>query len=511
MPAMSPTMTEGGISRWVKQEGESFVPGDVILEIETDKAQMEVEAQEEGVLAKILVPANEGKVAVNAPIAVLAEEGDDLSNLEIPDLSGEESGASTAKADQESAARPAETAPTSDPKSAASTQKANLDLPLSPAVGHLLELYELKPAQIGQASGPKGRLLKGDVLRYLATQNITKPPSKQAPTPVTSGKSSGPAQSSTAAGSPAKSSTPAAAHGASYTDIPLSNMRRIIASRLTESKATVPHSYIKQDLTMDKLLQLRQHLKATSDVRVSVNDFIIRAAALALRDTPEANVRFNPDASTDEVATQQPTVDISVAVATPAGLITPIIKHADQKGIATISAEMKALADRARLNKLKPDEYQGGTFSISNLGMFGVNDFTAVINPPQACILAVGGTRQVASPAAQAKAMDDTLDYLISGKATAPAPAVPAAPIESGTSTIPTPIVASSTPVDLIDVLAGKAPLPSPALPASADLSVKNLMTVSLSIDERAVDAVSATKFLQRLKYYVDQPERMLL
>ncbi|RKP40072.1 2-oxoacid dehydrogenases acyltransferase-domain-containing protein, partial [Dimargaris cristalligena] len=413
MPAMSPTMTEGGITRWAVKEGDAFAAGDILLEVETDKAQIEVEAQDDGIMAKILVPAGEKNIAVNSPIAVLAEEGDDLSNLTLPDMASAKSQETPAQSESS----PAPTSPLASAPSA--TTSANHALPLSPAVGHLVALYEIDPAQIKEVSGPHGRLLKGDVLRYLQAQGKTKPPTKQAPQPK---------------------AAPAPSSG-SYTDIPLTNMRRIIASRLTESKATIPHSYVKQDLCMDKLMQLRKRLNSTAEVKLSVNDFIIRASALALRDVPDANVRFNPAATDDStLATRLPTIDISIAVATPAGLITPIIKHADQKGIATISREMKALAERARLNKLKPDEYQGGTFSVSNLGMFGINDFTAVINPPQACILAVGGTRQVASPARAAKALDE-----------------------------------------------------------------------ALSIDERAVDGVVAAQFLQRLKYYVDEPERMLL
>ncbi|KAJ1990533.1 hypothetical protein H4R33_001676 [Dimargaris cristalligena] len=394
---MSPTMTEGGITRWAVKEGDAFAAGDILLEVETDKAQIEVEAQDDGIMAKILVPAGEKNIAVNSPIAVLAEEGDDLSNLTLPDMASAKSQETPAQSESS----PAPTSPLASAPSA--TTSANHALPLSPAVGHLVALYEIDPAQIKEVSGPHGRLLKGDVLRYLQAQGKTKPPTKQAPQPKAAPAPSTPSASAT------KASAPGSGTGSgSYTDIPLTNMRRIIASRLTESKATIPHSYVKQDLCMDKLMQLRKRLNSTAEVKLSVNDFIIRASALALRDVPDANVRFNPAATDDStLATRLPTIDISIAVATPAGLITPIIKHADQKGIATISREMKALAERARLNKLKPDEYQGGTFSVSNLGMFGINDFTAVINPPQACILAVGGTRQVASPARAAKALDE--------------------------------------------------------------------------------------------------------
>jgi pyruvate dehydrogenase E2 component (dihydrolipoamide acetyltransferase) len=356
MPALSPTMTEGNLAKWLKKEGDSVKSGDILAEIETDKATMEFEAVDEGVLGKILVAAGTQGVAVNQPIAVLLGEGEDASAL-----------AKLAAAPAPTAA-PSAAPVAAAPAVAAAAPAAKGDrvfaTPLAKRIAKDLGI-DLKGVS---GSGPHGRIVKADVEGAKAKPALP------------------------AAAVPAAPAILAAipAIGPAYTEVPLTSMRRVIARRLTEAKQTIPHFYLTVDYKLDKLLALRTELNAKSpETKLSVNDFIIRACALALRKVPGANASFS------ETAIRLYTdVDISVAVATPAGLITPIIKHADHKGLAAISAEMKVLAQKAKDGKLKPDEFQGGGFSISNLGMFGVKDFAAVINPPQGCILAVGAGEQ---------------------------------------------------------------------------------------------------------------------
>ncbi|WP_417429387.1 pyruvate dehydrogenase complex dihydrolipoamide acetyltransferase [Kiloniella sp.] len=385
MPALSPTMTEGTLSRWLVNEGDTVNSGDVLAEIETDKATMEVEAVEEGKIAKILVPGGTEGVAVNQTIAVLLEEDEDASALENFSSEAEASVAKAEPKQEEAPAAPiAEKTPASTPPStpaAPAPVSASGDRIFASPLARRMASQENLELSALKGSGPHGRIVKADILSAVE-QGI--------------GKAG--ASTETSAAAPAKAASDASGPnareladmlGMEYDLEPLSSMRRVIANRLSESKQTVPHFYLSVDCEMDKLLAFRKELNASGDVKISVNDFVIRAAALALKKVPAANASFS-----DEGILSYKNADISVAVATPSGLITPIIKAAQNKGLGVISSEMKDLAGRARDGKLKPEEYQGGTFSISNLGMFGIKDFSAIINPPQGCILAVGAGEQ---------------------------------------------------------------------------------------------------------------------
>ena len=366
MPALSPTMTEGNLARWLKQEGERIKAGDVIAEIETDKATMEVEAVDEGILGRILVPAGTQGVKVNDVIAVLVEAGE-----AVP----------AAGAAPKAAAAPAATpAPVAAPVAAAPAPVA------APASGDRVFASPLARRMAAQAgvdiskiagSGPNGRIVKADV--DAAMSRGPAPVAAAAPAPLV------------AAPRPAAPVAITAPH----TAVPNSSMRKVIARRLAESKATIPHFYVSTDVEIDALLKIRADLNARSPkdgpgaYKLSVNDLVIKATAVTLRRFPNVNAMWTEDATL-----QLHDVDISVAVSIPDGLITPIVKNADIKGLAAISTEMKDLAARAKSGKLKPEEFQGGGFSISNMGMYGVRDFAAIINPPQAGILAVSAGEQ---------------------------------------------------------------------------------------------------------------------
>jgi len=372
MPALSPTMTEGTLSRWVKKEGDAVKSGDVIAEIETDKATMEVEAVDEGTLAKILIKEGSQGVAVNTPIALLLEEGEDASAL--AGLGGAKAAPSA-----EAAAPVVAPAPVAAPAPATASGGRVFASPLAKRIAGTAGL----DIAAVHGTGPNGRVVKVDVEAALAAPKPVSAPLPAAAAPV-------PAPKPAPAQAPAKGIDAKAwadQLGLTYRAEPLSSMRKVIARRLSESKQTVPHFYVTVDCRIDALLKTRADLNAGLEEggRLSVNDFVIRAAALALKKVPEANASFS-----DEAMLFYDHADVSVAVATPAGLITPIVKRAETKGLAEISAEMRDLAKRARDGKLKPEEFQGGTFSISNLGMFGVREFQAIINPPQGAILAVG-------------------------------------------------------------------------------------------------------------------------
>ena len=388
MPALSPTMTEGTLATWHKKEGDKVKSGDVIAEIETDKATMEVEAVDEGTMGKILVAEGTENVPVNEVIAILLEEGEDAGALKggAPAPKAEakaEAPAAEPKAEAKAEAPAAQPAPAAKPATNGHDDGRVFASPLARRMAQQagVDLAALK------GSGPHGRIVKADIDAALAGGAPAAKPAAAAPEAAKPA-AAAPAAKPAAAGGP-NAKQLADAFGIPYSEQKHSNMRKTVARRLLESKQSVPHFYLTVDIELDALLKLRKELNDRGDVKLSVNDLIIKAAALALRKVPAANASW-----TDEAMIQYERVDVSVAVATPGGLITPIIKDADRKGLGTISGEMKDLAARARDGKLKPEEYQGGTFSISNLGMFGVKDFAAIINPPQSCILAVGAGTQ---------------------------------------------------------------------------------------------------------------------
>ncbi|KAI9457738.1 pyruvate dehydrogenase [Russula earlei] len=364
MPAMSPTMTEGGISAWKKAEGEPFSSGDVLLEIETDKAVIDVEAQEDGLLAKIVAPDGSKNVSVGSTIAILAEEGDDLSGAAELAANATKEASPPPKAEKtpEAPKVPEPSKGSSPPYSRKATAFSRRPIAKKIALERGIPLSKVK------GTGPDGRIIREDVEKYKQLEPGVIP--------------STPADSS-----------------ADYVDIPLSSMRRTIAARLAESKVQAPHYYLTVDIQMDKVLKLREVFNkslADKGAKLSINDFVVKAVAKALEDVPEANSAWLGD-----TIRQYKKADISIAVATPTGLITPIVKDVGSKGLATISAEAKALAKKARDGKLSPHEYQGGTFTISNLGMYDISHFTAIINPPQSCILAVGSTKPSLVPSAE--------------------------------------------------------------------------------------------------------------
>ncbi|NGM21867.1 pyruvate dehydrogenase complex dihydrolipoamide acetyltransferase [Roseomonas stagni] len=380
MPALSPTMTEGTLARWLKKEGEQVKAGDIIAEIETDKATMEVEAVDEGILGKIVVAGGTAGVKVNDVIAVLVEEGE---SADAAPAAKPAPAAATPKTEPAPATPAAASAPAPAPAASGSRVIA------SPLARRMAEQAGLDLSAIA-GSGPNGRIVKADVDAALAKGPAAKPaPAAAAPAPAAV-----PAPAPAAAPAPApKPAAPAIT--APHTAVPNSTMRKVIARRLSESKQTVPHFYVSMDIEIDALLKLRSQLNATSPkdgpgaFKLSVNDLVIKAAAVTLRRFPNVNATWTEDA-----ILQYHDVDISVAVSIPDGLITPIVRKADQKGLAAISNEMKDLAARAKSGKLKPEEFQGGGFSISNMGMYGVRDFSAIINPPQAGILAVSAGEQ---------------------------------------------------------------------------------------------------------------------
>ncbi len=370
MPALSPTMTEGNLAKWLKNEGEAVKPGDVIAEIETDKATMEVEAVDEGKLGKILVPAGSQGVKVNQPIALLLEEGEDASALAKAATAAPKPPAPTPTPTPTAAPAPVAQQPSAAPAAApAATAAATGERVFaSPLARRMAQQAGLDLARLN-GSGPHGRVVKADIDAALA---------RGAPAAAK------PTWAAVSAVAPPAFGLPA------FTEQPHSMMRKVIARRLVESKREAPHFYLTLDCNIDRLLQLRQEINAKREKdKISVNDFVIKASALALKQVPAANASW-----TESAVRLYQAADVSVAVATPGGLITPIIRGADSKSLSTISAEMKDLAGRAREGKLKPEEYQGGTFSVSNLGMFGIREFAAVINPPQGAILAVGAGEQ---------------------------------------------------------------------------------------------------------------------
>ena len=427
MPALSPTMTEGTLAKWIMKEGDAVQSGDMLAEIETDKATMEVEAIDEGVLAKILVPEGTEGVAVNAPIAVLLEDGEDAS-----DIQEAVNAASVGLAPAVEVTAPADTNPAPAPHASVTPEAT----PAPPADGgsRILAspLAKRMATQAGLdlalilGSGPRGRIVKSDIEAVIAAGGTQA--SAAAPTP----KAAVPA--------PVPTAVPVAL-GDQFELEKLSSMRKVIARRMTESKQQAPHFYLTVDCELDALLALRKELndKADGAYKLSINDLVIKAAAVALVKVPDANVGYSEDG-----IRRYKNADISVAVATDKGLITPIIRNANGKGLAAISIEMKELAQKANDGKLMPEEYQGGSFSISNLGMFGVKQFDAVINMPQGCILAVGAGEQ-------------------------------------------RPVVKDGA------------------------LAIATVMSVTISVDHRAVDGAVGAQFLAAFKSLIQDPMTMLL
>jgi len=380
MPALSPTMTDGTLAKWVKKEGDAIDSGDVIAEIETDKATMEIEAVDEGTLGKILVPGGTEGVAVNQVIGLILEDGEDASALE---------GATEAAP----AAQPAPAAPTPAPAPAPAAPTAPVAPMSAPAP------TQAAPAATGSrvvasplakrlaaergidlsgvtGTGPKGRIVKRDVEGHAPMPSAAPPAPSAAAPPVTPPPTP-----------PLNAADPLLGTMPDFETVPHSTMRKTIARRLTESARDIPHFNTTMDVEIDTLLDYRKRLNAKegADYRISVNDFVIKACALALMRVPACNASY-----TDEATLLYKRADISIAVAIDGGLITPVLRDAQNKGLAAISAEARALGLRARAGQLQPEEYEGGTFTISNLGMFGVTSFTSIINPPQGAILSVG-------------------------------------------------------------------------------------------------------------------------
>lgn len=368
MPALSPTMTEGNLAKWTVKEGDKIKSGQVIAEIETDKATMEVEAVDEGVVGKIMVAAGTEGVKVNELIALLLEDGEDKKVLAEYEKSRKPEAAPAKQGNEElkngrNEEKKEGNKISSEPSSIPQFSNSSIRQFASP-LAKRVAANEGIDIRMVSGTGPHGRVVKDDVLKAVASGG-------------TGGK-----------GRVMRNAT-------EFTKIPNNNMRKVIARRLTESKQTVPHFYLTVECELDKLLEIRKEINFDAEAtagkdkkpayKLSVNDFIIKATALALKKVPTANASWS-----DEAILQYNNVDISVAVAIDGGLITPIVKNADQKNVVTISNEMKDLAARAKTGKLAPEEFQGGGFSISNLGMFGVKQFAAIVNPPQGCILAVG-------------------------------------------------------------------------------------------------------------------------
>nr|XP_019935013.1 PREDICTED: pyruvate dehydrogenase protein X component, mitochondrial [Paralichthys olivaceus] len=438
MPALSPTMEEGNIVKWLKQEGEAVAAGDALCEIETDKAVVTLESNDDGILAKILMEEGSRNVRLGTLIALMVEEGQEWKQVEIPPPDA----AAPTAAPPATHAASAPVVPPAAPPPPPPVLATSGPLRLSPAARHILDTHGLDP-KLATATGPRGLITKEDALNLLKTSPAPKAepamatPAAQspAPTPVASPPPPGSRPNVPPLSVPGKPGAPG-----TFTEIPASNVRRVIAQRLTQSKTTIPHAYASVDCDMAAVTKLRKDL-AKEQIKVSVNDFIIKAAAVTLKEMPEVNVTWSGDGPR-----ALDSIHISIAVATDKGLITPIIKDAANKGVQEISANAKALAQKARDGKLLPEEYQGGSFSISNLGMFGISGFSAVINPPQACILAVGTSR------AELRLREE-----------------------------------------------------------DQTLRTQQLMTVTLSSDGRLVDDELASRFLDKFRANLEQPQRMAL
>jgi len=456
MPALSPTMEEGTLVNWLVKEGDHVAPGDVIAEIETDKATMEVEAVDEGTIGKIMVPEGTEGVKVNATIAILLEEGEDASALEngggTPGRRAEtgqqaESPRADSAAGRETVAgMPRGNGHAHEGPSAASAPGDTGRIFASPLAKRIADREGIDLGRVS-GTGPGGRIVKADVETALEGGAGPAPaqPRAEAPQPEPRREAPrAPASDNVPAIAPREDMRLLGIEPGTYDEYPLDGMRKTIAKRLTASKQQIPHYYLTIDCEIDALLAMRKDLNARSPegenaYRISVNDFVVRASALALARVPAANASW-----TDSAILRHHHADVAVAVALDGGLITPIIRGAEGKGLATIAREMKDMAERARNRKLMPEEYTGGTFSVSNLGMFGIKNFTGVINPPHAMLLAVGAGEE-------------------------------------------RPVV------------------------KNGELTVATMMTVTLSCDHRVVDGALGAEWLKTFKAYIEDPVTMML
>ena len=414
MPALSPTMEEGTLAKWLVKEGDTVESGDVMAEIETDKATMEFEAVDEGIIGKILVPEGSSGVKVNEIIAILLDDGEDVSNIEVQEPENKQG--------------IIETINTVENKPSIKLENSNKSLnkervfatPLARRIAksNNLELTNIK------GTGPYGRIVKADVesnnISYLekpATLSMTSSTTTETIKDIYKDRH--------------------------FKEIALDGMRTVIANRLTEAKQTIPHFYLRRSVSLDKLLMIRAEMNdglADKGIKISVNDFIIKASSLALQDIPKANVVWAHDR-----ILQMKSSDVAVAVSVEGGLYTPVLFDSENKSISSLSSEIKVLASKARDKKLSPSEYQGGSFAISNLGMMGVENFDAVINPPHGSILAVGaGTKK-------------------------------------------------------------------PIVMEDGNISVATIMSMTLSVDHRAIDGALGAEFLARIAYYLENPVNMLV
>ncbi|MEP2785022.1 MAG: pyruvate dehydrogenase complex dihydrolipoamide acetyltransferase [Pseudoruegeria sp.] len=383
MPALSPTMEEGTLAKWLVKEGDTVVSGDLLAEIETDKATMEFEAVDEGVIGKLLVAEGAEAIKVNTVIAVLLEDGEDASAITSAP-------AAAIQENPPTVAAPAAVSQSDTPAPLAPVAADGNRIFASPLARRIAAVNGLDLSSI-QGSGPHGRIVKADVEG--ATANTAAPAPTTATAAIQSGVTPSPAMTvAPMATGPSTDMVAKMYADREYEEVPLDGMRKTIAARLTEAKQSIPHFYLRRDIKLDALLSFRSELNAqlkSRNVKLSVNDFIIKACANALQQEPEANAVW----ASDRVFKLKPS-DVAVAVAIEGGLFTPVLRDADMKSLSSLSAEMKDLAARARDRKLAPHEYQGGSFAISNLGMFGIDNFDAVINPPHAAILAVGAGKK---------------------------------------------------------------------------------------------------------------------
>jgi pyruvate dehydrogenase E2 component (dihydrolipoamide acetyltransferase) len=414
MPALSPTMEEGTLAKWLVKEGDIVESGDVMAEIETDKATMEFEAVDEGIIGKILVPEGSAGVKVNEIIAILLDDGEDVSNIEVQKPGNKQD--------------IIETINTEENKPSIKLENSNKNLNkkrvfATPLARRIAKSKNLELTNI-KGTGPYGRIVKADVesnnikhLEKTATLSMTSSTTTEIIKDIYKDRH--------------------------FTEIALDGMRKVIANRLTEAKQTIPHFYLRRSVSLDKLLMIRAEMNdglSDKGIKISVNDFIIKASSLALQDIPQANVVWAYDR-----ILQMKSSDVAVAVSVEGGLYTPVLFDSENKSISSLSSEIKALASKARDKKLSPSEYQGGSFAISNLGMMGVENFDAVINPPHGSILAVGaGTKK-------------------------------------------------------------------PIVMEDGSISVATIMSMTLSVDHRAIDGALGAEFLARIAHYLENPLNMLV